>query len=145
MLNVFDEKSRRYTAKFKACIYELLKLIVSACKNENVVRSVLKLVSVEPNRVPASSTVIEMNLQRLCLAPKQLCEVFAKYNCTCLLTDETSKFGCKYIRYEASDSGGNFWILGLREIDTKSAQNTLSVLKEILQDVDYAFQRFTNS
>ncbi|XP_053372789.1 uncharacterized protein LOC128546365 [Mercenaria mercenaria] len=138
IINVFDEKSRRYSPKFKNCVYELLKLNVSASKVGEVVKSVLKLVSVEPNRTPSSSTVLEMNLQRLCLAQKQLGEVFSNEENTCILTDETSKFGSKFMGYEATDSHGNFWVLGLREIETKSASNTLKVLQEILNDLDSA-------
>lgn len=138
VIQVFDEQSRRYTSKFKSCVYELLKLNVSASKVGDVVKTVLKLVNVEPNRVPVTSTVLEMNLQRLCLAQKQLSEIFAKEDNTCILTDETSKFGKKFMGYEATDSQGNFWVLGLREIETKSAGNTLAVLKEILQDLDTA-------
>jgi len=70
----YMKKSRRYTSKFKSCVYELLKLNVSASKVGDVVKSVLNLVSVEPNRVPVCSTVLEMNFQRLCLAQKQLCD-----------------------------------------------------------------------
>ncbi|WAQ97077.1 hypothetical protein MAR_029767, partial [Mya arenaria] len=136
VVDVYDEKSRKYTSKFKNCVYELLS--VSASKVGDVVKSVLKLVSVEPNRLPATSTVLEMNLQRLCLAQKQLGEVFSKEEHTCLMTDETSKFGNKFMGYEATDTEGNFWVLGLKEIETKSARNTLSVLKEILEDLDCA-------
>ncbi|WAR14697.1 hypothetical protein MAR_004802 [Mya arenaria] len=138
VVDVYDEKSRKYTSKFKNCVYELLKLNVSASKVGDVVKSVLKLVSVEPNRLPATSTVFEMNLQRLCLAQKQLGEVFSKEEHTCLMTDETSKFDNKFMGYEATDTEGNFWVLGLREIETKYASNTLSVLKEILEDLDCA-------
>lgn len=37
---------------------------------------------------------------------------------TVLLTDETSKFGNKFMGYEACDSEGNFWVLGLRDIES---------------------------
>ena len=38
--------------------------------------------------------------------------------------------------YEAADSDGNLWVLGLRKIATKSADHTLKVFKEILKDLD---------
>ena len=69
-----------------------------------------------------------MNLHILCLSQKHLVEVFTNYENTCLMTNETSKFGIKFMGYEASDSEGNLWVLGLREIETKSSQNTLIVL-----------------
>jgi len=72
-----------------------------------------------------------MNLQRLCLSQKHVAEIFSKQENTTLLTDETSKFCSKYMRYEAADANENLWMLGLRDIETKSAQ----VFKEILNDV----------
>ncbi|WAR28078.1 hypothetical protein MAR_013782 [Mya arenaria] len=49
----------------------------------------------------------------------------------CLMTDETSKAGNKYMGYEARDTDGKLWVLGLTEICTKSSQDTLNVFKEI--------------
>lgn len=77
-----------------------------------------------------------MNLQRLCLSQQQLAEVFSNKDNICLMTDETSKFGSKLIGYECSDSGGNLWVLGLKEIKTKSANDTLAVFQQILTDLD---------
>ncbi len=53
------------------------------------------------------------------------------------MTDETSKCGSKYMGYEACDADGKYWVLGMRDITTKSSQDTLNVLKEILDDIDY--------
>jgi len=83
------------------------------------------LVNKKPNKVPSKSTVLNMNLQRLCLAHSQIAEVFSKETNTCLLSDETSKFGKKNMGYESSDPQGNLWVLGLRNIETKSAKDTL--------------------
>lgn len=120
----------------KYCVYELLKLNVSASKVGNVIKAVLKIVGIEPNRIPSKSTVLEMNLQRLCLSQQQLAEVFSKKDNICLMTDETSKFGSKFMGYECSDSDGNLWVLGLKEIETKSAKDTLTVFQQILTDLD---------
>ena len=38
--------------------------------------------------------------------------------------------------YEATDSVGNLWVLGLRDIETKSVSNTLCVFREKLSDLD---------
>lgn len=37
--------------------------------------------------------------------------------------------------YEAADSTGNLWVLGLRDIEAKSSEDTLTVFKEILSDI----------
>ena len=58
-----------------------------------------------------------------------------------LLTDETSRKGAKYMGYEASDSSGQLWVLGVHEMVSKSAADTLSVFKEVLSDIDYTCQQ----
>ena len=93
------------------------------------------------DRVPIKGTVIDMNLQRLHLSQQHVGEVFAQQEDTCLLTDETSKKGEKYMGYEASDSTGRLWVLGVRDMATKSAADTLSVFKEILNDIDYTSEQ----
>ena len=55
-------------------------------------------------------------------------------------TDEISKFGAAYMGYEASDTDGNTWVLGLRHIETKSADNTLKVFKELTLARSHAVQ-----
>ena len=105
-------------------------------KVQAVINAVLSLVDKKANKLPARTTVIEMNLERLLLAQRQLADVFSPKQNTTLLTDETSKFGKKFMGYEASDEAGNLWVLGLRDIETKSAEDTLKVFKELLQDLD---------
>ena len=137
---MFDEDKKRYLPHLKECVYELLQCNVSAGQVSNVIESILKMVGLTANKLPCKSSVLLMNLQRLYLAHSQLCEVFSQENNTTLITDETTKFGNKYMGYEAADSEGNLWVIGLRDIETKSASNTLTVFKEILSDLDTASQ-----
>ena len=53
------------------------------------------------------------------------------------MTDQPTKAKKKYIGYEASDNERTLWVLGLREICEKSAEDTLSAFKEILADINY--------
>ena len=54
-----------------------------------------------------------------------------------LLSDETSKFDKKYEGIHVSDEEGNIYVLGLRNIASKSGQdNTLQTLQQILRDVE---------
>ena len=129
-----NEDTRKYTPEFKQCIYELLLNNVSASKIPIVEKAVFKLVNTVPNKIPSKSTILEMNLQRLYLSQTQLSEVFSQKENTILMTDETSKFGSKFLGYEAADSDGRLWVLGLRDIETKSANSTLNVFREILND-----------
>lgn len=77
-----------------------------------------------------------MNFQRLILAQNQISDKLKKNDSLCLLTDETSKHGRKDMGYEATDEDGNYRVLGLREICTKSSRDTLDTLKQLLGDID---------
>lgn len=96
------------------------------------------MINIRPNKLPCRTSVLNMNVQRLYLAHAQITDVFAKDKHTTLLTDETSKFGRKFMGYEACDSEDKFWVLGLRDIETKSANDTLKVFNQILSDLDDA-------
>jgi hypothetical protein len=74
---VFDEHGKRYLPNIKQCVYELLTLNVSASKVGSVITSVPKLANKEAKKVPSKSTVLNMNLQRLCLAHSHIAEFIA--------------------------------------------------------------------
>ena len=108
-------------------MYELLNHNVSVSKIGRVIECVVNMTGKHCDRVPTKGTVIDMNLQRLHLSQQYVGEVFAQEEDTCLLTDETSKKGEKYMGYEASDSTGKLWVLGVRDMATKSAADALCV------------------
>lgn len=83
-----------------------------------------------------------MNIQRLILAQKQLAETLLDKSNTCLLSDETSKYGKKIEGFHLRDKDGQMYVLGLRQMVTKSGQDTLDVLKSILSDIDYVSKFF---
>jgi hypothetical protein len=55
-----------------------------------------------------------------------------------LHTDETSKYGNKWGSFASRDSDGNYLVLGMRDMATKSSQDTLDCFKEILNDINLA-------
>lgn len=141
---IFDEKSKKYIPELKQCVYEVLQNQVSASRVSAVIKAVLKMVNLKANKLPCRTSVLDMNIQRLYLAQAQIVDIFANDQNTVLLTDETSKFGSKFMGYEACDSEGNFWVLGLRDIETKSANDTIKVFKQILNDLDEVSQLDNN-
>ena len=88
-INLYDEKSRIYTKETQKCVYELLNNNVTTSRVSHVITTVLKLVGMRPS----VSTVNNMNVQRLILAQTQLAEELIHRKSTCLLSDETSKYG----------------------------------------------------
>ena len=137
----YDEDDHCYTDGCKMVVFDLLDKGVTAGHVSEVMEAVLKLVDKKANKLPSRWTVARLNLERLSLAQKQLGIVFASKKDTTLMTDETSKFGHKYMGYEATDDEGNNYVLAVRDIETKSAENTLNVFKEILQDIDDVMKR----
>ena len=70
------------------------------------------------------------------MAQKQLSEVLTEKETLGLPSDETSKFGLKYEGYHVADEKGRTYILGLRDIASKSGQDVLSTFQQILQDIE---------
>jgi hypothetical protein len=68
------------------------------------------------------------------LSQKQLGDEFANKENTCLLSDETSKYGHKYQGMHAANSEGMIRALGIWEMTTKFGQSVPSVLEDILGD-----------
>uniref|UniRef100_A0A8W8JEX1 Uncharacterized protein n=1 Tax=Magallana gigas TaxID=29159 RepID=A0A8W8JEX1_MAGGI len=135
VIHLFDKKEKAFTPELHLCVYSLLEHNVPSTQIGPTIKACLKLAGKEPDRLPSPSTVANMNIQRLCLVKKQLQDELPEKINTTLHTDETSKVGIKYGGFSVRDEEGNYFALGLREMATKSAQNTLDTFKEILQDI----------
>lgn len=77
-----------------------------------------------------------MNIERLMLAQKQLSESLPNRENLTIYTDESTKYVTKFGGYHLSDSEGRIYVLGLRQLLTKSGRDTLAVFQDILQDID---------
>ena len=53
-----------------------------------------------------------------------------------LARDEASHYGRKYATFNVTDSDSKLYVLGLRDLLTKSGKDTLDVFKLILFDLD---------
>ena len=72
----------------------------------------------------------------LSISQNQLGEEFSEEQNTTLLSDATTKYDKQLEGIRASDVTGREWVLGLREIETKSADKILKIFKQILNDID---------
>lgn len=143
-IKLFDEDSKIYSKQTQECVYELLNHNVTSSNVSPVIRTVLQLAGTTANKLPSVSTVKNMNVQRLLLSQKHLSEELSEKESTCLLSDETSKFGKKYEGFHVSDKEGQLWVLGMRNIITKGARDTLTTFQEILSDISDA-SKISNS
>ena len=64
-----------------------------------------------------------MNIHRLSLSQSQPAQTLKSRTNLTLQTDEATKYGEKYMAYEAQDQYGDTYILGLRDLETKLAGN----------------------
>ena len=126
----------QYTDDMKECVMSLLTHNVPTGQVSAVISAVMKLACRKASDLPSKSTVNDWNVMRLILAQKQIGEILPSQSNLGLLSDETSKFGKKVEGFHASDSDGRLYVLGLREITTKSGQDTLSTFQQILRDID---------
>lgn len=100
-----------------------------------VIQEVSKLVGKSVDRVPSRQTVDRISVQKVAVVQKQLESLVGESDMT-LYTDETSKFGKSYGVFAVTDTAKNTYLLGLREMASKSAKTTLDTFHEILEDIN---------
>ena len=81
------------------------------------------------------ATVRNMNIQRLIVAQQQLSDELPHQLNTTIETDETSKFGHKYGAYAIRDHTGRPYVVGLRDLVTKSSKDTLDLVTKSLNQI----------
>ncbi len=82
---------------------------------------------IEPTKLPSASTIDNWSVERGLLARKQIAET--DYVNTTLHTDEASKYGNKWGAFATRNDEGDYLVLGLRDMATKSSQDTLDTFK----------------
>ena len=85
------------------------------------------MVGKECDKQPSKATVLNMNLLRLHFSLQHVGEVFATEKDSCLLTEETSRKGAKYMGYEASDIV-LFHVMLLRVNSSSKASHTMHTM-----------------
>ena len=129
-------KNGTYTDEMKIYVLELLTLNVPTSQIGGVIESVMKLAHCQASHLPCRSTINDWNAMRLIMAQKHLSGELTEQETLGLLSDETSKFGLQYEGYHVADEKGRTYILGLRDIASKSGQDALSTFQQILQDIE---------
>ena len=135
IIKLYDEGKRQYTKETQECVYEVLSHNVTLSHVSPVIKASLALAGLQPDKLPSTSTINNMNIQRLMLSQKHIADELSNKHNTCLLSDETSKFGRKYEGFHVADEDGQVWVMGLRELVTKSGKDMLTTLQQVLQDI----------
>ena len=134
-----ETKKHCYTDNMIKSVYACQEHHVGSAHISFVIKAVLEnMTGMSCTSLPSRSTIQGWNITRLALAQRQLAEEFSSKKNTTLCSDETSKYGAKVIGYHATDKDKNYWVLGLRDICSKSADDTLITFKQLLDDVNKA-------
>ena len=125
-----------FTDELKECVFALLTHNVSTSQVSRVIEDVLKLAGLVARDLLCISTIQDWNIMRLLVSQQQLGEVLPQEQHLGLPSDETSTFGQKFEGFHASDPDGRVYVLGMRDIVSKSGQDCLNTFKQILCDID---------
>lgn len=87
-----------------------------------VIKAVSHLCNVQILRLHSEATVKRCNTRRLAIAHMQRDDVLKNKDNFMLYSEDTSK-------------NGNIYVLGLRDMSSKSSQTTLDTFKEIIQEI----------
>ncbi|XP_021339625.1 ERC protein 2-like, partial [Mizuhopecten yessoensis] len=140
-LIVYNEETNVFSNELVECAMNLTDMKVAAKNVGPVIKEVASLCGKEPNRLPSRQTVDSFNDRKVAVSQKQLSKVLPSSKDTTLYTDETRKFGHTFQSYIVTDEEDNSYLLGLREMQNKSAKCTLDTLKEILSDISNICKR----
>ncbi|KAL3864029.1 hypothetical protein ACJMK2_005741 [Sinanodonta woodiana] len=136
-LKLYDNFQKSFSPACEVTVMKLLDCNVGVRHIGNVINIVAELCGKTLiDRFPSEATVNNMNDRRLALAQKQVGEILSESINLTLYTDETSKYGTKFGGYHMSNSEQDMYVIGLRELASKSASCTLDTLQEILEDMN---------
>ena len=134
----------KFNDDVRACCYELLSLNVGIRNVAPVIRSVMAHQSVD--HLPSNIVLCKMMLECLTLAEAQLGEKLSHNDQDnyMIQTDGTTKYGQHFAMFDIATVDTTY-TLGLRQVFSGSAQNTLDTLKEILGDLDMVQKQLNGS
>ena len=126
--------SQLYTNNVRQCCLKLLSMNVGILQIDPVIRSVLKnIAGMEVDKLPKPASLIRMLTELKCLSYQQIADELQGCENVTLHADGTSKFGQHYGSFQIS-TDNTAYPLGLSQMLTGSAQQTLDVFKQILSD-----------
>ena len=125
--------SQLYSDNVRQCCLELLSMNVGIHQVEPIIRSVLKLAGKNIEKLPKPATLVRMLTELKCLSYQQIADELQECENITLHADGTSKFGQHYGSFQISTEA-TAYSLGLSQMLTGSAQQTLDLFKQILND-----------
>ena len=134
-----DDKKREsviYNTDFRQLCYGLLTHQVGHAHVQPVIDLVLNYVGKEVSHKVSTTTVGRFNRERVPLSQIQITrKLYGEENLS-IYSDETTKKNEKYMGYHMSDKNKQMYVLGHRDIPSKSGQDSVDVFEDILKDLD---------
>ncbi|XP_052812589.1 uncharacterized protein LOC128240121 [Mya arenaria] len=131
----YNEHTNSYSPELHVCVYSLLNCNVGTEHVVKVIESVLNLINKTADKLPSVSTINNWSVERNLISREHISSKKNSKHIT-LHTDEASKYGHRYGSFATRDVDGNYMVLGMRDMTTKSSHDTLETFKEILCDID---------
>ena len=137
LISFYDSEKRCFLPLIHKCVWNLISKHVSFANVSDVIASVLNMCGLKYDRLPSESTIRNMNKDRTLISQIQVASIANKTTNkdTTIQTDETPKNAEIFMTYAITDQDGEAYLLGLRQMASKSAQHTLDTLKETLTDI----------
>lgn len=130
------EHQQKYLDNVRQCCIELLSLNVGVKQIEPVIKSVLcNIAAMDVDTLPAPSTLTNMLVEMKGIACQQLGEILSQEENVTLHSDGTSKYGMHFMGFQMSTESSAY-SLGLSEMVTGSASQTLATFKQIMGDIE---------
>ena len=122
---VFKYSDNRFSDSMQKCVHKLLEHNVGASQVPAVIEVCLDLSQKKPKHdLPSDSTIRKMNLQRGIISSMWIREVLPTKENLTFATEKASHYGRKYETFNVTDSDSKLYVLGLRDILTKSGKQT---------------------
>ena len=135
----------QYSDDVRVLCLDLLSRNVGIQNVEPIIRSVSKnIFKAELGRLPCTSKLAEMLLEARTVSHLQLAEQIPGEQFNTLHTDGTTKFGHKYGSYQVSTET-SCYTLGLADMQSGTAVQTLEVLKQVVNDIGKAAEQHGKS
>ncbi len=137
VVSIYDPKTQGYKPNLHRCVHKLLESNVSTTKMSSVIEAVLDLVNVSvDHELPSDTCYRKMNIQRGIISQMQVLDQLSKEDDLTVATDEAMHYNRKYATFNAITSDDTTYVMGLRDLLTKSGKDTLDSFMQIMFDFD---------
>ena len=132
----------KYTDEMRQCCISLLAQNVGVNNVNNIITEVLRLSGKRPSRLPSRTLLEQMVFEGRAMSLVHISDLASTTEASTLHYDGTTKFGRKYGGFQLTTSSGQY-TLSINDLESGSAEHTLDLLKQVIEEVTLAGQKAT--